>query len=200
MFTLLAVAVGWSVPAYGTDNIVPNPTYHVQCTQGNGTPTGTLCLTDNSDVYYYMDSSGEYELETTDREEVRGVYSRDFSPTHLVIHYDSSPVFSGGGETDTVFQEGSAGMPANVIGMTWCDDPVDGTTYRCDQHYIRIRGNGWYSDAIACHEMAHSVGLTHGAQAGPVVANDSSILGCVATPPGTRLGSNQTGNINLVYP
>ena len=192
------------VPAIAaTDNLVPTNTYAPVCL-GRDTPGGMVCKTDNADVYYYMDSSGEYELEQGDRDNVAAVLSGQFSPTEIAIHYDSSPVFSGEGETDVIYQEGSTGLGEGVVGSTWCNDDVNSELYECDQTYIRIRGAGPMSDPkVVCHESGHAVGLTHGAQAAPIVNNDDAQLGCLRTPltaiSSGSLGSNQVSQINANY-
>ncbi|MET8538635.1 hypothetical protein ABZV67_45025 [Streptomyces sp. NPDC005065] len=146
-----------------------------------------------------MDSGGEYELESPDRLAVTTTMGNEFSPTDLVIQLDSSPVFSGSGETDIIYQEGSTNLSENVIGVTWCNDAV-GDGIRCDQQYIRIRGNGTYDTSVACHETGHAVGLVHGDGANPRLGNEDSRLGCMIKDGWNNdLGSNNTGNINKVY-
>jgi hypothetical protein len=200
-FALTALS---AVPALAaTDNLVPTYTYSPICANSS-TSSAMVCKTDNAAVWYYMDSNGEYELEQGDRDTVSGVLNGQYGPTDLTIHYDSSPVFSGDAETDVVYQEGSTGLGDGVVGMTWCNDAVNGEYYECDQTYIRIRGAGPMSDArVVCHETGHAVGLTHGSEAYPVVARSDSQLGCLRTPleaitSGT-LGSNQVREINLNY-
>jgi hypothetical protein len=206
------LAVTGAVFAPGTahaaafDNIVP------VLRPGDVTPSGcgagdlSICLTDNSAVYYYMDSSGEFELEADDKSDVRDVLSSEYSPTHLAIHYDSNPVFEGGGETDIVYQEGSKGLDDDADGMAWCNAKGN-ETWECDQQYVRIRGgtgnSGTYRNSgLICHETGHAVGLVHGVHANPPVGNENDGLGCMQTPvnSGERLGSNNRENINSVYP
>jgi hypothetical protein len=201
---LASVLLG--APAFAaTDNLVPTGTYSPICLGSGGTIGDMVCQTDNSEVYYYMDSSGEYELEQGDRDNVAAVLSAQYSPTHLAIHYDSSPVFSGEGETDIVYQEGSTGLPDGVVGATWCNDDVNSAAYECDQTYIRIAGAGPMSDPkVVCHETGHAVGLTHGSEAYPVVSRSDSQLGCLRTPltaiTSNALGTNQVNQINANYP
>ncbi|WP_420036285.1 hypothetical protein ACN2WE_32310 [Streptomyces sp. cg28] len=181
-----------------TDNLVPTASYSPGCRAGSPGAGNVICLTDNSEVYYYMDSSGEFELEPDDRAVVNNNLDYEFRPTHLAFHYDSDPTFSGGGETDLIYQEGFA--DADFDGVTWCNDAVDSATYRCDQAYVRIRGNGAYTINLACHETGHAVGLTHGAFASPYIANNDMRLGCMTTSSLTYdLGDNQVQNINSVY-
>ncbi|MGH3384357.1 MAG: hypothetical protein ACRDO1_07255 [Nocardioidaceae bacterium] len=194
--TLLAAGVAW---ATHIDNIVPTATYNHACDEGSVDGGGTLCRTDNGAVYYYMDSNGDFELEAGDRSVVRNMLSAQYSPTDLAIHYDSTPVFSGSGETDIIYQEGA--VPGSADGINWCNDDSPSPTYECDQQYIRIQGAGDYTPGLSCHETGHAVGLTHGAQASPVVSQTNDALGCMQTPVSFSepLGANQSSNINAVY-
>ncbi|MGP3938399.1 hypothetical protein [Streptomyces sp. 6N106] len=157
------------------------------------------CQTDNAEVYYYMDSGGKYELESPDRTIVINMLRDEYAPTALARHYDSSPVFSGDGETDIIYQEGSTNISSSSDGVTWCNDAYD--NQRCDQQYIRIRGNGYYTPGVSCHETGHAVGLTHGRQASPMLSQTDSRLGCMQTPTafGTGLGASNRENINATY-
>lgn len=59
-------------------------------------------------------------------------------------------------------QAGDSGQPSNLPssadGVTWCNDAVNGSTYGCDQQYVRIRGCGTYARGLACHETGHAIG------------------------------------------
>lgn len=117
------------------------------------------------------------------------------------MYYDSSPVFSGGGETDIVYRSyAPAFNGTNFVGFTWCDD-VDtlGDGYECDQQYINFRSTS-ANQALACHETGHGVGLLHGRESFPVTPNDSGTLACMSDP-ATRywLGTNNVNNINSIY-
>ncbi len=186
--------------ASSTDNLVPTANYHPACSKG-GAGHGVVCQTDNSKVYYYMDSHGKLKLESVDKSIVRNMLSDQYSPTHLQIHYDSTPRFHGKGETDIVYQEGSVG--SDFDGYTWCDDPSPSPKYECDQTVVRIRGAGYYSPGLSCHETGHAVGLTHGPDASPKRSKTAPLLGCMRTPIGwyeDALGANQRHNINQHYP
>lgn len=198
------VATGAAWAGSVTDNIVPilaGPGNTERCTNDPDGGDGSVnCLTDNEIVYYYMDSNGEYELESPDRSAVTGALRNEYSPTQLVIHYDSSPKFSGSGETDIIYQEGSTNLDSGTVGVTWCNDAAGTYSYECDQQYIRIRGNGAYDLSVACHESGHAVGLTHGRDAYPSLDNEDPRLGCmIATGYEENLGSNNVANINSVY-
>ncbi|MFG2775982.1 hypothetical protein [Streptomyces sp. NPDC048350] len=195
----IAAAASWvlltGTAFAATDTLMPTRNYTYYCGSGHG-----ICQTDNETLTYYMDSGGTYELESNDRYYVNETVSSDYAPTDLVISYDSSPSFSGDAETDHIWQEGSTGLSDDAAGMTWCNDAVD--LYACDQHYIRIRGNGYYVGSLTCHEMGHGVGLVHGDLAYPTRSRtDVAAMGCMVT--GTAyspdLGTNNFNNINATY-
>ncbi|GLF97170.1 hypothetical protein [Streptomyces yaizuensis] len=199
--SVLTLGIGSGV-AYAavTDNIVPTANYSPRCIDEGSEPdaNGGLCLTDNTDVTYYGDSSGDNMLEAGDKATVNSVMANEYNPTQLNTSYDSSPSFSGSAETDIIYQEGTRNLGSNVLGMAWCNDAV--TSSKCDQAYIRIRP-GNYSYGISCHETGHAVGLTHGAQAAPRLRQNDSRLGCMQTPvpSGAGLGANNRDNINAAY-
>ncbi|MEV6030195.1 hypothetical protein AB0L65_03545 [Nonomuraea sp. NPDC052116] len=190
---MIAVGVAW---AAATDNIFPTRWTGAFCQLGGGPP----CLTDNREVYFYMDSNGEYELESEDRATVNAAIDGELRPTDLAFHYDSSPVFEGSAETDIIYQEGSTGLPDSAAGMTWCNALGSGPS-ECDQQYIRIRGAGAYIYERVCHETGHAVGLQHGDNSYPTLDNLDSRLGCMRTPSYGHpdLGSNNRENINDNY-
>lgn len=201
----LVAAAGAAVADDGDiDNLVPSARYSPHCNQiaSGDWNNATVCQTDNRDVYYYMDSGGDYELEQDDKDKVATALQNEYVPTDLNIYYDSSPVFSGEGETDVVYQEGN-NIPSTAAGITWCNDEAGGTTYECDQSYIRIRTGGAYNLRRSCHETGHAVGLLHGANASPSVGQLDSRLGCMRTPTDEissgDLGGNQVYLINHHY-
>src|SRR5690606_11205858 len=85
-------------------------------------------------------------------------------------HLTSEVEFTGSAETDIIYQEGP--VPSQNDGYTWCDDPVDGTFYKCDQQFIRIEP-GAYKQGLTCHETGHAVGLLHGMGSSPNIPNDA---------------------------
>lgn len=192
-------AVTTAAWAAATDNMFP--TAHTGGTCWTGMDYGAPCQTDNKAVYFYMDSHGEYELESPDRSMVNKIIDREYRPTDLAFHYDSSPVFSGSGETDIVYQEGSTGLSDNAVGTTWCN-AAGGDGYDCDQQYIRIRGYGNYDEGTTCHETGHAVGLQHGNNSSPQLSNTDDDLGCMVTPTSSGwpfLLSNNIENIDATY-
>ena len=152
------VAAGMAVAASGDiDQSIPTPYANKQCKKLSGD-----CITDNASLSYYMDANGAFKLETEDRDKVISAMSEEYNPTDLTVTQSSTFVGTGSSETDVVFQEGRyPGMGNNVLGVAWCDDPVDNSTHRCDQAYIRIRGAGKYRRTTILHEVGHAVGLTH---------------------------------------
>lgn len=203
----VVAAVSPATAAPDIDSMLPTATFGSQCIAAADPDSGDIytgaCRTDNASVTYYMDSSGTYELESPDRSIVQQVMANQVAPTDLSVSYDSSPTFSGSGETDVIYQEGSTGMPAGVLGMAWCNDPENGTTSLCDQFYIRIRGNGVIDLITAGHETGHAIGLGHPQWAYPAkLACDGAFAvmraaySCIT---GGSFGSLNVENINWVY-
>ncbi|MEV0390962.1 hypothetical protein [Nonomuraea sp. NPDC050643] len=190
---LAPVSASAVAPDY--DGIYPTDRYHPWCTSQE------VCLTDNSNLSYYADSADWGKLEDLDKLYLGEMLYDQFDPTNLAVSYDNSPIFSGGGETDIIYQEDSEGIDG-AIGMAWCNDRVDGNGYRCDQTYVRIKGHGYYQiPGVTCHETGHVVGLLHGYNTAPELYHQDTRLGCLVTgviPPGS-LGSNNRQFINAVY-
>ncbi|CAM5622521.1 hypothetical protein SALBM311S_05133 [Streptomyces alboniger] len=200
----VAAGIGFAVPqafASVTDNIVPIGSFdaHEACRKGSpGSQTKPrVCQTDNKDVSMYRQNS----LSSAQKSRVADVISAQYQPTALVLKWDSSPSYSGGAETDFIYQIGSVeGSGDDIVGRAWCDDPIE-NTIKCDQTYIRIE-NGNVTKKRICHETGHAVGLLHGRDAVPRLSNTDSRLGCMETPSdgGTEsIGSNNRDNINSVY-
>ncbi|MFE7553214.1 hypothetical protein [Streptomyces gardneri] len=142
------------------------------------------------------------KLEEDDQAMVRSVMNNSYNGTDLNTVYDTTPTFSGEGETDVYFEE-YGGLPSGLIGMAWCNDTLEG--YKCDQQHVRILP-GYYSYAygygLVCHETGHAVGLLHGANASPTVSNeDLDTLHCMVknTETNRGLGPSNVANINSVY-
>lgn len=194
-----------AVAAPVTDNLVPifsGPGSKHCDNDPEGGDGKVTCKTDNATVTWYMDSGGTYELEEPDRVAVRAAMNNEFEPTHLDTVYDTTPTFSGTAETDIVYQEGSDKLDDAVDGVTWCENAVDSSTtdWRCDQQYVRIRGNGHYTPGLVCHETGHAIGLVHGPSGNPSLPKGDNRLGCMTDPVETSdLGSNNTQNINAEW-
>jgi hypothetical protein len=193
-----------SAAAPDYDGIYPNDRYRPQCADLGANPTdaATVCLTDDSHLWYYADSNEWGELEDLDKLKLGEMLYQQYDSTDLKVEYDYNPVFEGEGETDVIYQEDSANLDG-AIGVMWCNDRVNGNYWRCDQAYVRIKGNGYYQmNGVTCHETGHVVGLLHGFNTDPEVHyQDTGRLGCMVTgmvPPGS-LGSNNRQFINEVY-
>lgn len=117
-------------------------------------------------------------------------------PTHATVDFFSSCKLSGSGETDVVWREANLDGAA---GQEICEDYDNGD--HCDQYYLTLDHtaiNAGSNDEIdeaqtACHELGHSVGLTHGGSSSDCMINDGS-------PPSDvqyrRYGSHHRGHIN----
>ncbi|GAA2264042.1 hypothetical protein GCM10009853_016700 [Glycomyces scopariae] len=197
-FTTVAVTAGVAWAAY-TDNMYPTPYANLGCHDENGPDGKVSCQTDNATLTYYMDSSGSNKLETVDRNAVNNVMTNVYGPTDFSVSYDSTPSFSGGAETDIVYQESSTGVSASADGVTFCNNAAD--SLRCDQQYVRIRGGGHFVKGLTCHETGHAVGLVHGNQASPQKSKTDEALGCMETPTSSDEGlqANNIANINATY-
>ena len=189
---LISNAVAPASANHVYDGLVPTRNYAPVCFARSGPtdPNNSVCQTDNSTVGWYADSNDPAELEANDRDALSAMLEAQFEPTDLSIFYDSSPVFSGSGETDWVYQETDTGfaLPTGVLGVAWCDDDVNGLIYDCDQTYVRITAPDGYrieGGSVACHEAGHQAGLVHGNNASltnpphnPLDAGDAR-LGCM---------------------
>lgn len=188
-----------------TDNLFPilvGPWPSPDCLDDPDGGDGDItCQTDNATVTWYTDSHGEFELENVDFLMVKAVTEREFDRTDLKMVHDPSPTFTGGSETDIVYQEGSRNLDDSSDGVTWCDDATDRPArFKCDQQYVRIRGNGHYTDALTCHETGHAIGLLHGSESRPELSDGDDRLGCMTTPAETGdLRRNQRRNINIEW-
>jgi len=192
-----SAAIGASVAS--ADNLVPTGNSRIYCSQGYSLSSG-ICRTDNATVYWHAADSGSYTLESNDRSALTSMLSAQYGPTHLELHYDSTPVFSGSGETDWIYQEGE--VEPGYAGWTWCNDQV--STWVCDQHYVKLESGNFLNPKVTCHETGHAVGLTHGSEASPVLLGNASSLGCLRTPltniTTNALGSSNATQINAAYP
>ncbi|SPL88239.1 unnamed protein product [[Actinomadura] parvosata subsp. kistnae] len=119
--------------------------------------------------------------------------------TDLKVKFVKKLSTSGDHETDIVYESGD--LPDDVggaRGLVWCDDAI--SDKKCDQHYARFKSRTPVQ-TTGCHETGHAVGLTHGAQAEPKVANRHSSLGCMRAPytDGPYLGGHNVAMINKTY-
>lgn len=101
-------------------------------------------------------------------------------PTDAVVDYKSTCVLSGLSETDVVWFD--ADLPGSTRGKAPCED-YDGSY--CDQFYVTLDpaqiniGSNDEADTTktTCHELGHTVGLTHGAGGGDGTADDCMVSG-----------------------
>lgn len=174
------------------DNMYKTANYGPDC--HDGSIYETFCQTDNATLTWFEQSS----VTDTGQTNIRSVLEGPFEDTVLSISRDSTPSYSGGAETDIIYQQGSLQSP--FIGYTWCNDAVSDT--RCDQHYVRFL-HATPSTKLACHESGHAVGLTHGQDASPRVGNGDNSLYCMQTPieevTSAALGDHQKSEITNTY-
>lgn len=204
-----------AMAANDPDNIVPTRTIG-PCQQGGALESDfhQPCQTDNASVSWWLEASIEGPNPTTSpndtkaETEINAVMNGSFQNTILHTFYDTSPVFSGSGQTDVIYRSNPADFQdsrRNYIGYTWCQDEYTGTAgnyYDCDQAYINLLNRNSVTRALACHETGHSVGLTHGSDATPYTADDANVMYCMETPIDNNrdiLGPNNVANINLIY-
>jgi hypothetical protein len=114
------------------------------------------------------------------------------------VSFQNPPVYTGSAETDIIYQKGT--LPGGLLGQTLCDNAVN--TQLCDQHYVVV-STDTPDTRLVCHESGHGVGLTHGQQAAPRLANGDNSLGCMQDPnveiPNGLLGTHNTQAINSAY-
>lgn len=194
----IAVAAIIGTAAVGTifaatyDGIYPTANTGWTCQDnGNSTPSGGYCLTDNSTLTTYKESS----ISPTGKSTISSVLSSDFAPTDFSVTEESSGTYSGGSETDIIYQY-RLDLPVGAAGVAWCDDAVSST--ECDQHYVAFDTSSPGS-ALVCHETGHAVGLTHGDQAYPAQSVTNPDLGCMGQSAVTTLGTYNQVQINATY-
>jgi hypothetical protein len=194
----LAIAcssLGAASAAIAADNMYKTTNANWDCWDGTMS-NGLFCQTDNNAMSVFMQSSVSSARQTT----IKNMLGSQYNTTDLNVSYPSSASYTGDSETDIIYQVSTSGFSGSTIGQTWCDDAV--TSTKCDQEYVRFRGELQFDTELTCHETGHAVGLTHGADAGPAESNTASVLGCMETPdsggrPG--LGSHNTSEINATY-
>lgn len=79
------------------------------------------------------------------------------------------------------------GGPSTVSVVAWT---ALAAFYECDQHslYVNLErikdlGYTWPQFVrLACHELGHTMGLTHGTSAQPTVSNATNSFRCMKTP------------------
>jgi hypothetical protein len=194
-FVAWGCVIGSATPAMAFDNMYKTSNADWNCWDGSQSH-GAFCQTDNASLTVYSQTS----LSSASRSEISKVLAAQYSPTDLAVSVKTSGVYSGGSETDIIYQRSTTGMSSTQLGQTWCDDAV--TSTKCDQEYIRYVVQVNLLPELVCHETGHAVGLTHGDDASPKVSNTNSSLGCMETPDSedrTGLGSHNISEINATY-
>ncbi|MFT4232877.1 MAG: hypothetical protein QM606_08910 [Leucobacter sp.] len=172
--TLFVPTIAHAVP--NPDLVVPTANYEPYCNAFTSpSPIASVCKADNREVYYFMKGSGEFAVDSVDRTRIANSIWR-YDPTDINIHYDSTPVWAGTGQTDVIFEVGSKGLDTGVVGFTWCNHLITTNNYQCDQTYVRIRP-GWVEARVATHETGHALGLLHGWSSSPRLADCAAALG-----------------------
>lgn len=152
------------------------------------------CQTDNSTLRWYDEAS----ITFTGRSNIESVMEGTYESTDFSVSIQIPPSYTGDSETDIIYRQ--VALPPGVLGQTFCDDAV--STTDCDQGYVELAASTPDTKTI-CHESGHTVGLTHGANASPSVANSDDSLGCMQTPyseiTSATLGSHNAAQINSTY-
>lgn len=205
IFLAIALVTSGSVSAWAIDNIVPTTNYNYSCQNATQANPKNVCRTDNASTGWWMEGNIDFTTSANDtaaETSINLTMNNSYDGTDLNTFYDSTPVFSGAGETDVIYRSKASDFGStNYIGYTWCDDDEGGSTYECDQQYVNFRSLS-ANRALACHETGHSVGLLHGNNAAPYTSPTDSIMGCMTNPLNNGrdlLGSSNVSNINSAY-
>ncbi|WP_329028004.1 hypothetical protein [Streptomyces sp. NBC_01423] len=191
---IFAASVSVSQSAVASDNMYKTANANWSCPDGSF--GSGFCQTDNSTLTYYEQGSVNGAVGAT----VDLTMFDSYDGTDLNVTWIASPSYSGGAETDIIYQVSTSGFSGNTIGQTWCDDATTAT--KCDQEYVRFRAASYVDRELACHETGHAVGLTHGADAYPSESNTASELGCMETPDtgnNPYIESHNVSEINATY-
>lgn len=181
------------------DNMYPTRRHNGWCagsdTPYNGSGWYLYCQTDNRNFTWGVEGGTSAQ-----RSYVSSLIESRFEPTDLSVSRQNPVVHRGSAETDVVVYFRSNGLPPTAGGLTWCNNAV--TSRKCDQHHVWLRPSRVGSvKGTTCHEVGHSVGLTHGQDAEPIVDEEHPSQGCMKSPSGstTTLGSHNVRMINATY-
>ena len=191
------------------DSIFKTSNTNWNCASGGSQPNygDVFCRTDNRSYEFWIAPQG---YSSSEKGQIRSVLRNEYDDTVLNPYEVSNPTFNASGteETDLITDKAELDnfFPgANASGITWCSDKID--TVRCDQHYVFIDDDataivgpvGFTS--IACHEIGHTVGLTHPYEAYPRQSADDTRFRCMKTtaPTNTGPGDNNKTQINATY-
>ena len=164
------------------------------CTAG---PTAnTPCMTDTLELSWNSNLGPRYSTAVLDS--LYNSYdTTDLTVSPYGVHDNSVDVFYA-----------TADLPGDAVGRYQCVYPVPNNTYRCNHGHVTFDGamgetlSDYQLKSVACHETGHSVGLTHGQDAYPVMANSNDVLACLQTPLAQvvpTLGTHNTQHINANY-
>ena len=203
---LTVVSVASATHPY--DSIYPTANANWTCGSGGGTPTpgDVYCQTDGTSMSFWIGGHAS----TSEVGQIRSVLYHEYDDTVLNPFEVATAVWHapGTGETDLILDEVEMDnyYPGlGVLGAAWCDDAIDSSV--CDQHYAFLDndvtphhgGTGFTMNA--CHEIGHTVGLTHPVNAAPSQLNGDSRFRCMnqGIYSWTGPGDNNKHQIDLVY-
>jgi hypothetical protein len=182
----VSAPIAWAADSTYADNILPTSRFSGCSTatgiQGNAGP----CLTDNATLGFWMESEidSTSSSDTSAEAQINATMSRSYDGTDLNTAYDSSPTFSGIGETDVIFRSHLHEFTdTNTVGYYFCNDS-EGST--CDQGYVNLRSVNYssaYMRALACHETGHAVGLLHPNDSSPAKSMTDTRFECMMNSP-----------------
>lgn len=197
-----------------SNNILPNGRFS-GCYAGTAVQsnTGGPCQTDNASVGYWMEEPIDTTTGSDSEAEIQinrlMAPSSGYGSTDLTAFYDSTPVFSGSGETDIIYRKKTQDFrDSGSVGYYFCNDVAGlSSGNKCDQGYINLRyiqNTPAQQLALACHETGHAVGLLHPTDASPPKSATDTEFECmmnapIATYPYVGQDPN-IANINSVYP
>ncbi|MEU7860491.1 matrixin family metalloprotease [Nonomuraea sp. NPDC049141] len=170
---------------------------------GFGSGNGCCPFADNSKHWYTSET-----LETRTKSAAKAAMLKLDSQTDMTVAYDSTPDPSTDVEAfdryyvdywDLDWDGSSTGY--NLFAYSKCVKsipPADSTqAWRCDQYEVRydLKDIDWMSttqrQALACHEIGHTIGLDHSTESGSCLRTGSHTV--------TKYGTHDVAHINGRY-